>query len=85
MEMMYFSEMSVVFQRRYIPEDRTLHNDRCGNLTSFKFLYVCRKKGDGSWDDLDGMKAEIGEMNLLAVITEFYLKGGGELQGTEET
>jgi hypothetical protein len=34
-----FLETSVDFQRttrRYIPEDRTLHNHRCENLKSYK-------------------------------------------------
>jgi hypothetical protein len=38
MEAIYSSETSVDFQqttRRYIPEDRTIHNQRCENLTSF--------------------------------------------------
>jgi hypothetical protein len=38
MEATYFSETSVDFQRitrRYIPEDRTLHNHRCENLRSY--------------------------------------------------
>jgi hypothetical protein len=28
--------------RRYIPEDRTLHNHRCENLTSYTALYPRR-------------------------------------------
>jgi hypothetical protein len=39
MEMICSSETSVGFQRtirRYIPEDRTLHNYGCENLKSFK-------------------------------------------------
>jgi hypothetical protein len=38
MEATYFSEMSFDIQRtirRYIPEDRTVHNHRCENLKSY--------------------------------------------------
>jgi hypothetical protein len=35
MEAIFSSEMSVDFQRRYIPEDRSLHNPRCENLKSY--------------------------------------------------
>jgi hypothetical protein len=38
MEETFSSETFVDFQRttrRYIPEDRTLHNHRCENLTSY--------------------------------------------------
>jgi hypothetical protein len=41
MEETYSSETSVVFQRttrRYIPEDRTPHNDRCENLRPYTIL-----------------------------------------------
>jgi hypothetical protein len=37
------SETSADIQRttrRYIPEDRTLHNDRCENFKSYMFLSV---------------------------------------------
>jgi hypothetical protein len=40
MEAMCSSETSVDFQRttrRYIPEDSTLHNNRCENLTFYLF------------------------------------------------
>jgi hypothetical protein len=43
------SETSVDFQRtkrRYIPEDRTLLNHRCGNLKSYRILIVGLK---GIW------------------------------------
>jgi hypothetical protein len=36
------SETSVEFQRitrRYIPEDRRIHNYRCGNFKSYEFLF----------------------------------------------
>jgi hypothetical protein len=43
-EVICFSETSVNFQRttrRYIPEDGTLHNHRCENLTSCTVLKLC--------------------------------------------
>jgi hypothetical protein len=43
MEATYSSETSVDFQRntrRYIPEDRTLHNYRSENFKSYKFTDV---------------------------------------------
>jgi hypothetical protein len=43
MEARCFSETSVDFQRttrRYIPEDRTLHNHRCENLRAYNEIPV---------------------------------------------
>jgi hypothetical protein len=43
MEAICSSEKSVHFQwttRRYIPEDRTLHNHCCENLKSYIFLFI---------------------------------------------
>jgi hypothetical protein len=43
MELKYFSETSVDFQRttrRYITEDRTLHSHHCENLTSYTTLFL---------------------------------------------
>jgi hypothetical protein len=47
MEATCSSEMSVAFQRttrRYIPEDRTLHNHRCENLKSYKSKFRLGRK-----------------------------------------
>jgi hypothetical protein len=41
MEAIFSSETSVDIQRttqRYIPEDRTLHNQRCENLESYSLM-----------------------------------------------
>jgi hypothetical protein len=43
METTRFSETSVDFQRttrRYIPEDRTLHDRRCGNLELYTLQLI---------------------------------------------
>jgi hypothetical protein len=51
METIYFSKMSIDFQRttqRYVPEDSILYNHRCENLKSclLKFIFlrfrICR-------------------------------------------
>jgi hypothetical protein len=46
MEAIFSSETSVVFQRttqRYIPEDISFHNHRCGNLKSYiNYIYQIR-------------------------------------------
>jgi hypothetical protein len=47
METICSSETSVETRRttrRHIPEDDTLHNHRCGNLKSYKFGKVLRKR-----------------------------------------
>jgi hypothetical protein len=45
-ELTFFPVTSVDFQRttwRYIPEDRTLHNHRCENLSSYKYRMLIIK------------------------------------------
>jgi hypothetical protein len=49
-EAKFSSEASVDFQRtirRYMPEDRTLRNNRCENLKCYIFFILCREK----WGD----------------------------------
>jgi hypothetical protein len=46
MEAMYSPETSIDFQRtarRYVPEDGTLHNDRCENLRSYNSYIKLQK------------------------------------------
>jgi hypothetical protein len=46
MEAKFLSEMLVNFQwntRRYVPEDRTLHNHGCESFKSYEVLYYAQR------------------------------------------